>query len=159
MQSTPATSSTCSAHRLLSYGRSSHGSHTAGLRPFVANRNICNFSWYGGVAEGGAGEGLDSVGVAPTSPIQERVLYPAPRSPFMGQVILRGPGPFIWFIGAKEGRPCPLHIRRPTRRRNNANVGECISTLLARIRSQAPLCVCRNHSFAAGALAFLGATI
>jgi hypothetical protein len=34
--------------------------------------------------EGGAGEGLRSVGVAPTSPIQERVLYPAPRSPFIG---------------------------------------------------------------------------
>ena len=34
------------------------------LRPFVVNRNICNFLWYGGV-EGGAGEGLRSVGVTP----------------------------------------------------------------------------------------------
>jgi hypothetical protein len=33
-----------------------------GLRPFVVNRNICNFLWYGGV-EGGAGEGLRSDGV------------------------------------------------------------------------------------------------
>ena len=36
-------------HRYLSWGRSSHG---AGFRPFVANRNICNFLWYG-VVEGG----------------------------------------------------------------------------------------------------------
>ena len=51
-----------------------------GLRPFVVNRNICNFLWYGGV---GAGEGLRSVEVKP-SPNEERVLYPAHRSPFIG---------------------------------------------------------------------------
>src|SRR5215208_3340638 len=66
---------------------------------------------------GVAGEGLRSVGVAPTSPIQERVLYPAHRSTFKGRGILRGPSPFIWFRGAKEGRPRPLHIRQPTQRR------------------------------------------
>jgi hypothetical protein len=33
---------------------------------------------------GAAGEGLRSVGVAPTSPIQELLLYPAHRSPFIG---------------------------------------------------------------------------
>src|SRR3954470_23749014 len=41
--------------------------------------------WYGGVARGVAGEGLRSVGAASTSPIQERILYPARRSPFMGR--------------------------------------------------------------------------
>jgi hypothetical protein len=51
------------------------------LRPFVVNRNICNFLWYGGV-EGGAGEGLRSVGMP--IPNQELVLYPAHRSPFIG---------------------------------------------------------------------------
>src|SRR5215211_4302948 len=34
----------------------------AGFRPFVANRNICNFMWYGVVERGVAGEGLRSVG-------------------------------------------------------------------------------------------------
>src|SRR5215212_5901732 len=34
----------------------------AGFRPFVANRNICNFLWYGGVERGVAGVGLRSVG-------------------------------------------------------------------------------------------------
>src|SRR5215210_361006 len=34
----------------------------AGFRPFVANRNICNFMWYGGVERGVAGVGLRSVG-------------------------------------------------------------------------------------------------
>jgi hypothetical protein len=58
-------------------GRSSHA---RGVRPFVANRNICHFLWYGGVA----GEGLRSVGADGELPIQERVLYPAPRSPFIG---------------------------------------------------------------------------
>jgi hypothetical protein len=32
-----------------------------------------------------AGEGLRSVGAASTSPIQERLLYPAPRSTFAGR--------------------------------------------------------------------------
>ena len=34
--------------------------------------------------EGGAGEGLRSVGMSPIGPNQERVLYRAPRSPFIG---------------------------------------------------------------------------
>src|SRR5918992_953037 len=48
----------CSAHRLLSKGRSSHHSNCTGLRPFVVDRNIRHFLWYGGVA----GDGLRSVG-------------------------------------------------------------------------------------------------
>src|SRR5215211_1033356 len=48
--------------------------------PFVVDRNICHFFWYGGVA----GDGLRSVGVEPPPLIQERVLYPAHRSPFIG---------------------------------------------------------------------------
>jgi len=36
---------------------------TARLRPFVIDRNICHFLWYGGIA----GEGLRSVGVSPPS--------------------------------------------------------------------------------------------
>jgi hypothetical protein len=40
-------------------GRSFHGAQVTGLRPFVADRNICNFVWYGV----GAGEGLRSDGV------------------------------------------------------------------------------------------------
>src|SRR5215210_4486505 len=63
-------------------GLSSHHSHGTGLRPFVVNRNICNFLWYGGFARGVVGEGLRSVEVTP-SPNQERVLYPARRSPFI----------------------------------------------------------------------------
>jgi hypothetical protein len=49
------------------------------------------FVWYGG----GAGEGLRSVGAEPIDPIQERVLYPAPRSPFTGRGRLQlvNPGP------------------------------------------------------------------
>src|SRR5215211_3564629 len=50
-------------------------------RPFVIDRNIRHFLWYGGVA----GEGLRSVGADGELPIQERVLYPAPRSPFTGR--------------------------------------------------------------------------
>src|SRR5829696_3512363 len=59
-QSVPATPP-CSAHRLLSWGRSFQ---SAWPRPFVVDRNICNFLCYGGV-EGGVGEGLRSVGVVP----------------------------------------------------------------------------------------------
>jgi hypothetical protein len=69
-----------------------------GLRPFVANRNICNFLWYGGVARGVAGEGLRSVGMSPIGPNQERVLYPARRSPFKGRGILRGVPDFIMLV-------------------------------------------------------------
>src|SRR5829696_4506505 len=47
-------------------------------RPFVVDRNICSFLWYGE----GAGEGLRSVGADGELPIQERMLYPAPRPPF-----------------------------------------------------------------------------
>ena len=39
-----------------------------------------------------AGEGLRSVGADGELPIQERVLYPAPRSPFTGRGPVRGPG-------------------------------------------------------------------
>jgi hypothetical protein len=51
----------------------------SGSRPFGIDRNICNFLWYGVVA----GEGLRSVGADGELPNQERVLYPAPRSPFI----------------------------------------------------------------------------
>jgi hypothetical protein len=50
-------------------------------RPIGVDRNICHFLWYSVVA----GEGLRSVGAASTSPIQERLLYPAPRSTFAGR--------------------------------------------------------------------------
>src|SRR5215207_3581289 len=54
------------------------------LRPFVVNRNICNFLWYGGV-EGGAGEGLRSVGVTP---------IPQPRASALScpSLAIYGPG-------------------------------------------------------------------
>jgi hypothetical protein len=61
----------CSAHRLLSWGRSFQSTL---LRPFVLDRNICSFLWCGG----GAGDGLRSDGRSPPL-IQERVLYPAHR--------------------------------------------------------------------------------
>jgi hypothetical protein len=63
--------STC-ARRIGFY----HGSELprTGLRPFVLDRNICSFLWYGGVA----GDGLRSDGRSPPL-IQERVLYPAHR--------------------------------------------------------------------------------
>src|SRR5215208_3464424 len=69
---------TCSAHRLLSQGRSFQ---SARLRPFVLDRNIRHFLWYGGVA----GDGLRSVGADGELPIQERMLYPAHRPPFTGR--------------------------------------------------------------------------
>src|SRR5215213_10238836 len=50
-------------------------------RPFVIDRNIRHFLWYGGVA----GDGLRSVGADGELPIQERVLYPAHRSTFSGR--------------------------------------------------------------------------
>jgi hypothetical protein len=49
--------------------------------PFVMDRNIRRFLWYGGFA----GEGLRSVGVEPPPLIQEQPLYPAPGSPVTGQ--------------------------------------------------------------------------
>src|SRR5215212_1313133 len=59
-------------------------------RPFIVDRNISHFFWYGGVA----GEGLRSVGVGPPL-IQERLLYPAHRSTFTGRGSLQcvNPGP------------------------------------------------------------------
>jgi hypothetical protein len=102
--------------RLTGFYHGVGASWSTWLRPFVINRNICNFLWYGGFVRGVVGEGLRSVEVTP-SPNQERVLYPARRSPFKGRGILRGVGPFIWSVGAKEGRPRPLQIRQPTQRR------------------------------------------
>src|ERR671913_1758563 len=60
-------------------------------RLFIVDRNVWHFLWYGGVA----GEGLRSVGADGELPIQERVLYPAPRSPFTGRggVEHANPGP------------------------------------------------------------------
>jgi len=66
------------------------------LRPFVLDRNIHHFLWYGGVA----GDGLRSVGTDGELPIQERVLYPAHRhlragalrgSGLVGRVVLTDP--------------------------------------------------------------------
>src|SRR5215212_2284527 len=111
---------------------------------------------------GGVGEGLRSVGVAPTSPIQERVLYPAHRSTFRGRGILRGPGPFIWSIGwsigAKEGRPHPLHIRQPTLF-SSAHIATWVDLNPPCTYQITSSSLCTNHSFAVGAFAFLGATI
>ncbi len=72
------------------------------LRPFVVDRNICNFLWYDGVA----GEGLRSVGADGELPIQERVLYPAPRSPFTGRggVECVNPGPRFAAIAPAAGQ-------------------------------------------------------
>jgi hypothetical protein len=58
-------------------------------RLFIVDRNVWHFLWYGGVA----GEGLRSVGADGELPIQERVLYPAPRSPFTGRGVFSGPTP------------------------------------------------------------------
>jgi hypothetical protein len=44
------------------------------------------------------GEGLRSVGMSPIGPNQERVLYPARRSPFKGRGILRGIPDFIMLV-------------------------------------------------------------
>src|SRR5215210_2023592 len=70
------------------------GRGSTGLRPFVVDRNICHFLWYGVVAS----EGLRSVGADGELPIQERVLYPAPRWPFLGRETLAKlgyPGPWL----------------------------------------------------------------
>ena len=71
---------------------------TARLRPFAANRNVCHFLWYGG----SAGEGLRSVGADGELPIQEHVLYPAPRPPFTGRGSLQcvNPGPRLAAIAS-----------------------------------------------------------
>jgi hypothetical protein len=74
------------------------------LRPFVVDRNIRHFLWYGGVA----GDGLRSVGADGELPIQERVLYPAHRHLRAGA--LRGPGLYnAWIVG----RVVP-HFTTPT---------------------------------------------
>ena len=59
------------------------------------------------------------VGRARALPLQQvRGAKQGRRECSPGRGILRGPGPFIWSIGwsigAKEGRPHPLHIRQPT---------------------------------------------
>ena len=54
---------------------------TTRLRPFVADRNICHFVWYGGFA----GEGLSSVRVAPIGPHPRASALSCPRSPFTGR--------------------------------------------------------------------------
>jgi hypothetical protein len=69
------------------------------LRPFVADRNICHFLWYGGVA----GDGLRSVGEEAPLLIQERVLYPAHRHLRAGA--LRGSGPYNPFGRAVSVSP------------------------------------------------------
>jgi hypothetical protein len=80
-----------------------------------------------------------------------------------GRGILRGPGPFIWSIGwsigAKEGRPHPLHIRQPTLFSSAliSNVGVHLNPPCTYQITSSSLCT--NHSFAVGAFAFLGATI
>jgi hypothetical protein len=63
------------------------------FRPFGVDRNSCHFLWYGVVA----GEGLRSVGADGELPIQELLLYPAPRPPFTGRGSLRCviPGPHL----------------------------------------------------------------
>src|SRR5215211_2974317 len=62
------------------------------------DRNIRHFLWYSGVAS----EGLRSVGANGELPIQERVLYPAPRSPFTGRggVDHASPGPRLAAIAS-----------------------------------------------------------
>jgi hypothetical protein len=90
-------------------GRSSHAT---GLRPFVVNRNICNFLWYGGFVRGVVGEGLRSVEVTP-SPNQERVLYPARRSPFI-EPGLSGSGLYT-ALGRAFSFVSPANLVRPAR--------------------------------------------
>src|SRR5215203_6430311 len=70
------------------------GRCSTGPRPFVVDRNMRHFLWYGGVAS----EGLRSVGPDGELPIQERVLYPAHRSPSPGRdtpAKLGYPGPWL----------------------------------------------------------------
>jgi hypothetical protein len=64
----------------LSWGRSFQSTW---LRPFVLDRNICNFLWYGVVEGGLRAKVLGRLGWCPSSN-QEHVLYPAHRSPFIG---------------------------------------------------------------------------
>src|SRR5918993_3348056 len=87
-----------------------------------------------------AGEGLRSVGVEPTNPIQERVLFPAPRPPSTGRSILRSLSPFVRSTDAKKGRPRPLYFASRPSGGHISNAGGCTATLLARI-SNKPLFV------------------
>src|SRR5919112_4497371 len=66
---------------------------TTWLRPFVVDRNICHFLWYGGVA----GDGLRSVGVEalPSSKSVYSILPVARRLSSRG---FRAPA-FAWIIG------------------------------------------------------------
>ena len=70
------------------------------------------FVWYGEVA----GEGLRSVGADGELPIQERVLYPAPRSPFTGRggVEHANPGPRLAAKASGEptGKALPQWLGR-----------------------------------------------
>src|SRR5215213_10475491 len=66
------------------------------LRPFVVDRNIRHFVWYGVVAGEGLKVGWGNV------PIQEHLLYPAPHSPFTGRGILVG-----------QPRPAPRCFSQP----------------------------------------------
>ena len=90
---------------------------------------------------GFAGEGLRSVGVAPTSPIQERVLYPALARHLRTGISYGVPALSFGLEALKRvGRAPSTFGNRPSGG-HISNVGGCTSTLLARIRSQAPLCV------------------
>jgi hypothetical protein len=68
-----------------------------------------------GLRGGITGEGLRSVGVAPTSPNQERVLYPAHRSTFTGRGILRDV--LALYHDAMKITPTPHGHRRMHERR------------------------------------------
>ena len=57
------------------------------LRPFVVDRNIRHFVWYGVVAGEGLKVGWGNV------PIQEHLLYPAPRSILAGRGVFGGSTP------------------------------------------------------------------
>jgi hypothetical protein len=73
------------------------------LRPFVVDRNICNFMWYGGVA----GEGLRSVGVSPPRLIQELSALSCPSLDIYGPEHRRTPA--RRFAPARAPNPTPGH--------------------------------------------------
>ncbi len=132
----------CLAHRLLSRGRSSQAT---GVRPFVPNRNICNFLWYGGVERGLRAKVLGRLGWRLQAPsksvcsilplarhLRAGASYGVPALSFGLEVLKRvGHAPSTF-----GSRPSGGHI---------SNVGGCLSTLLARVRSQAPLCAGITH--------------
>ena len=78
-----------------------------GLRPFVVDRNIRHFVWYGGVA----GEGLRSVG-------EEAKLSPHPRACALScpSSAIYGPGYPSGYLGFMFGvRAAGPHIREATK--------------------------------------------